>query len=402
MELFAGARGFTRRLAASSLLFPATPVLLPPGCNKMPAMDGKPTRLQEGWWTWSVLIWAGLGLFEATKNVYLMRAEGMHHAWVALFITLFVARLPWIPMTVLVVNLGRRYPFRFIRLTPWLVHLSVAIGIALINSALFAGLEKLLNPWTFSADAGPFMGLWKDSFYGGFLEVFFFYAAILGADHIIESRSRLLHEEAEKANLSEQLAKAQLSALRRQIEPHFLFNTLNSIAAQVRDGMNDAAVNMIAALSDVLRAVVADSNRQEVPLGDEVELLQKYLDIQKARFAERLQVSLQIPVDLSSAMVPGFILQPMVENAIQHGIAKRVRGGALQVTAAQGNGFVTLSVYNDGPTLPANWQQDSSGVGLSNLRSRLRGLYGEDHRFSIRNRNTSGVEVSISVPFHKG
>ena len=368
----------------------------------MPAMDGKPTRLPEGWWTWSVLIWVGLGLFEATKNVYLMRSEGMHHAWVALFITLLLGRLLWIPLTVLVVSLGRRFPFRFTRLTPWLVHFCVASSIALINSAWFAGLEKLLNPWAFSADAGPFMFLWKDSFYGGFLEVFFFYAAILGADHIIESRSRLLHEEAEKANLSEQLAKAQLSALRRQIEPHFLFNTLNSIAAQVRDGKNDSAVKMIAALSDVLRGVIADSIRQEVPLGNEVELLEKYLDIQKARFAERLQVDLQIPGDLSSAMVPGFILQPVVENAIQHGIAKRVRGGALRITATRVNGFVTLNVYNDGPTLPAEWQEISSGVGLSNLRSRLRGLYGDAHRFSIKNMNTTGVEVSISVPFRRG
>lgn len=364
-------------------------------------MAAKPIRPEFTWWMWNLSIWLGLGLVEATTTVLHMRSQGMHHAWAALFVTLFFARLPWALATPIVLRMWRNYPLQITQAVRWLVHLITWTSIALGSSAWIAAFEKLLNPWAYSADAGPFLGLWGNRFYSGLLEAALLYAAILATYHIVESRNRLLREEAEKARLNEQLAKAQLSALRRQIEPHFLFNTLNSIAAQVRDGKNDSAVTMIAALSDVLRSVVADSNRQESPLGDEVQLLEKYLDIQRVRFAERLQVRLDIPKELFSAMVPGFILQPLVENAIQHGITKRARGGAIEITAARLNGFITLNVYNDGPTLAGNWENTSPGVGLANLRQRLRGLYGVAHQFSIRNRNESGVEVSISVPFRE-
>lgn len=327
-------------------------------------------RPQATWWIWDTSIWIGLGLFDATKTVFVMRSEGMHHAWTALFITLLLSRLPWAPATPAVIWLDRSYPLLSTKLTTWLLHLGAAATMGVLTSAWYAGFEKLLNPWAYSANAGRFVHLWKDGFYDGLLESFFLYAAILATARILEARNRLLRQETEKARLSEQLAKAQLNALRRQIEPHFLFNTLNSISAQVREGRNDSAVEMIVALSEVLRSVIADSNRQEVTLGSEVEILQKYLDIQKTRFAERLQVKLEVPQELSSALVPGLILQPMVENAIQHGIAKRARGGAIEITAVRSNGFITLSVYNDGPQLADSWEETSSGVGISNLRNR--------------------------------
>jgi LytS/YehU family sensor histidine kinase len=128
----------------------------------------------------------------------------------------------------------------------------------------------------------------------------------------------------ETARLNEQLAKAQLSALRQQIEPHFLFNTLNTIAGLVREGKNDGAVDMIAGLSDLLRRTLRTPDQQQMGLGEELEVVQKYLDIEKARFAERLQVELDVPKELLRARVPSLILQPIVENAVKHGIAKRI------------------------------------------------------------------------------
>jgi two-component sensor histidine kinase len=366
-------------------------------------MAANATRQRIQWWIWNLSLWLGVGLFAATETVLTMRSEGMHHNWPALFFVLLVSRLPWAFATPVVLRLQRQYPSARLReLKTWLVHLSACIATTVVVASWNALLEKMLNPWAYSTVAGPFPIIWQNNFYAGILESIFLYTVILITGQIIESRDRLLREETEKAHLSEQLAKAQLSALRRQIEPHFLFNALNSIAAQVRDGSNDSAVTMIAALSDVLRSVIADSNRQEVTLGQEIELLQKYLEIQKVRFGDRLQVMLDIPSELSFAMVPSFILQPVVENAIKHGIAKRARGGAIEVTALRMNGLLTLSVYNDGPTLPTDWQECSSGVGLSNLRQRLRGLYGDSYEFSIRNRASSGVEVSVSVPFRGG
>src|SRR5205085_5191392 len=161
------------------------------------------------------------------------------------------------------------------------------------------------------------------------------------------------------------------------------------------------AVNMIAGLSDFLRHVIKDSERQQVPLREEVEFLQRYLDIQKVRFAERLQVTLDVPEEYLIVQVPSLVLQPIVENAIKHGISKRAQGGAVRIKACRCNGMLTLTVYNDGPALPAEYEQTASGVGISNIRTRLKTLYGDDFQLTMCNQDRSGVEVSVSVPFSK-
>ena len=155
---------------------------------------------------------------------------------------------------------------------------------------------------------------------------------------------------------------------------------------------------MIVELSDFMRRVLADSNRQQVPLGEELEFTRKYLDIQKIRFVERLQCTVNVPNELLLAQVPTLILQPMVENAIKHGIAKRAQGGAVRILASHSNGMLTLSVYNDGPNLPEN-EKTNSGIGISNIRTRLQSLYGDDFKLNMQNQAPGGVEVSVSVPF---
>jgi LytS/YehU family sensor histidine kinase len=225
------------------------------------------------------------------------------------------------------------------------------------------------------------------------------YAAVLLVCSMLESRKRLTFQRTETARLNEQLSKAQLNALRRQIEPHFLFNTLNAIAGLVREKRNDAAVDMIAGLSDFLRRVVEDSDRQEVPLAEELEFTQKYLDIQKVRFADRLQISVDVPGDLLDAQVPSLILQPMVENAVKHGIAKRVQGGAIRIAAVRSNGTITLSVYNDGPSVALGWESANTGVGISNVRTRLQSLYGSKFEMNLTNEELGGVKASVSLPF---
>ena len=156
-----------------------------------------------------------------------------------------------------------------------------------------------------------------------------------------------------------------------------MFNTLNAIAGLVRDHRNDAAVNMIVGLSEFLRRTLEDFDRSQVTLAEEVEYLQRYLDIQKVRFGDRLRVSVDIPAELLSAQVPNLVLQPLVENAIKHGIAKRVAGGTIRIAGASCDGSLRLSVYNDGPNLPADWQAATTGVGIGNLRTRLQILHGD-------------------------
>ena len=328
-----------------------------------------------------------------------MRAEGMHHYWYRLFWTMLVAWLPWMLATPLVLRLSERHPpTQWRQASTWTVHLLTCAALGLAHAGWVAMWESLLNPWALTPGPDPFPQLWLHKFYGGLLSYVILYGLILLVGHSLHSREQLAHQQTETARLNEQLSKAQLSALRRQIEPHFLFNTLNAIAGLVREKRNDAAVSMIAGLSDFLRRVVEDSDRQQVPLAEELEFTQKYLDIQKARFAERIEFSVDVPAELLPAQVPSLILQPMVENAVKHGIAKRVQGGTIRVSATRANGTLTLRVYNDGPSLPTGWEQRTSGIGVLNVRTRLRSLYGDAFKLTLYNQN-GGVEASVSVPY---
>jgi two-component system LytT family sensor kinase len=363
-------------------------------------MDNGTIRVRSQQWLWVGAIWAAIGLFEATQTVVVMHAEGMHHAWVRLFFTLFFSWLPWALATPLVLRLGRQYyPVDWRRPSTWLIHLAACAAVGTVAAAWTAGMEHLLNPWSKPDGPDSFSQLWSDRLYNGVLSDLILYGTILLVSHILDSRERLAHQQTETARLNEQLSKAQLNALRRQIEPHFLFNTLNAIAGLVRENRNDAAVSMIAGLSDFLRRVLQDSERQQVSLEEELDFTQKYLDIQKVRFAERLEFNVLVPRELLLAQVPSLILQPMVENAIKHGIAKRVQGGAIRVAAYRSNGSLTLNVYNDGPSLATHWETSRSGIGISNMRTRLQGLYGDAFDLTMRNQEPGGVEISVSVPY---
>jgi two-component system LytT family sensor kinase len=363
-------------------------------------MNGSSTTLASPRWIWLAVPWLIIGVFDATQTVIVMHSEGMHHAWARLFVTLLLSWLPWVFATPLVMRLGSRYPpTRLLPLKTWLVHLSAAATLGLVSAAWRASLDMLLDPWTNPTKPGPYVRLWLYHYYNGLLAVALLYSSILLVRHLLDSKQRLALQQIHAAQLNEQLSKAQLKSLRQQIEPHFLFNTLNSIAGLVREERNDDAVGMIAALSDFLRGVIDNTNRHKVPLREEMKFVQKYLEIQNVRFADRLRVRMDVPEELLDAEVPSLTLQPMVENAIKHGISKRMHGGSIRISAARDNGMLILNVYNDGPRLPSNWNALKPGVGISNVRSRLRSLYGEAFGMSLQDHEPDGVQASISVPF---
>jgi glucose-6-phosphate-specific signal transduction histidine kinase len=357
-------------------------------------------------WIWIASIWLGFGLVDAMQTVFVMRSEGMHHAWGRLFLTSLLSWLPWALATPLIMRLGRRFPLvKRGSMVTWVAHVAGLAAIALASAAWLAWLDFVLNPFAYASGPGRFGRLLFDKFYSGVLSSLLLYAGILAVQYLLDFGARLAYQQTETARLNEQLAKAQLDALRRQIEPHFLFNTLNAVTGLVREGRSETAVSMIAELSDFMRRVLEDSTRQEVPLGQEMEFAQKYLEIQKVRFVERLQLSVEVPTELLLAQVPTLILQPMVENAIKHGIAKRAQGGAVRISASLCDSTLTLAVYNDGPGLPESWEtshregQSHSGIGISNMRTRLRSLYGDAFKLKLENQAPGGVEVSVSVPF---
>jgi two-component system LytT family sensor kinase len=355
------------------------------------------TTKATGNWYWVAGICGGLGLFEATQTVVVMRSEGMHHAWAALFLTVLLSWVPWAVAAPLVLRLGCAYPlFQGSSVGGWLRHTGLWAAIWISASAWNAGIEVLLNPWTPGSPPAAFFRLWETKFDNQLLGSLFLYFAILLLGWMLDSRERLARQQMETARLNEQLAKAQLSALRQQIEPHFLFNTLNTIAALVREGRNDGAVDMIAGLSDLLRRTLQNSGRQQMLLGEELEVVEKYLEIEKARFADRLQVQVDVPEELLRARVPSLILQPIVENAVKHGIAKRVQGGAIGIRAGRVNGTLTLSVFNEGPGFPLNWQR--TGIGLQNVQERLASLYGREAELRVVS-EPRGPCVEILLPY---
>ena len=194
-----------------------------------------------------------------------------------------------------------------------------------------------------------------------------------------------------------QLSKAQLSALRMQFNPHFLFNSLNAITVLVRDGDKAAASQMLELLSDVLRQVLRTDAAQETTLSEEIDFLKRYLAIEQIRFSDRLRPHIDINPNLMRAAIPAFLLQPLVENALRHGIARRSQSGILLVTAHRDGSELVVTVQDDGPGLSAT----TGGVGLPNTRARLAALYGEQATFQIANREEGGVIATVRLPYHE-
>ncbi|MEA2446287.1 MAG: two-component system, LytTR family, sensor kinase, partial [Thermoleophilales bacterium] len=211
---------------------------------------------------------------------------------------------------------------------------------------------------------------------------------------------RYREREFRASQLESQLAQAQLQTLKMQRQPHFLFNTLHGIAGLVRDNRNKAAVNMLAGLSDLLRYTLENAGKQEVPLKEELEFLELYLDIQQMRFSDRLRVEMQIEPETLDALVPNLILQPLVENAIRHGTSRRAASGTVGVMARRDNGLLRIQIYDDGPGLKRDdGVKPVEGVGLSNTRARLVQLYGERQKFALSERESGGVEATLVIPF---
>jgi two-component sensor histidine kinase len=352
-------------------------------------------------WLWIALLWAGLAILDATQNVFAMRHEGMHHAWVKLFIVLTLDWLPWALVTPWVIWLERRYPPAWKLPQTWLVHLGALVAIDAAVSAWASALEGVFQPWLPDFESRAFLVTWPLKIYGGLVPAFILYAFILVVTYVLDSKARAAAQQTDMARLNEQLSYAQLNALQRQVEPHFIFNALNSISGLVREQKNDAAVSMIVALSDFIRRVAVSSHDPEAQLAQEMEFLEKYLQIQEARFAGRLKLDIQIPDELRKAQIPSLILQPLVENAIKHGIAQRVQGGEVRVAASRSDGLLHLSVYNDGPLLDRDGSAVKDGIGLSNLRTRLKLLYGSDCALRLENYGITGVQVSLALPYRE-
>jgi len=342
--------------------------------------------------------WMLFGTLIACQWYWGMRATGRVVAWWRIAGYHWLAWNVWSVLTPVVLLLGRRFPLTRAR---WrrdvALHCAFGLTLAVMQVAAFSALYRTINPTPFWA---PSFGLLMVGNLREYIpQDLLIYWAIIGVGAALHFYSRYRERESHAAQLEARLAQAQLEALRMQLNPHFLFNTLHSIAALVRSQENQAAVKMIAGLSELLRHSLENAGQQEVSLREELDFIEGYLEIQQQRFSDRLQIELKIAPETLSASVPNMILQPLVENAIRHGVARR-HGGRVEISAARTDGQLQIEVYNDGARLPAEWRLgEADGIGLSNTQARLQQVYGDVYQFEVGNAESGGVLAKLLIPW---
>ena len=292
--------------------------------------------------------------------------------------------------------LARRFPIRRERIGRTIAaHLAGALVMSLCWTS--AGV-LLAFPLVRRPAQVPFLRYYLSSLLTNLSLCVFLYFAVLGCIYAFSYYREVREREAQQARLAAQLAEARLGALRMQLNPHFLFNSLNAITVLVRDQNTRDASRMLELLSGVLRQVLQSHKRQEVTLDEELLFIEKYLAIEQVRFSDRLEISWSIDPALRETLVPEFILQPLVENAVRHGAGKRSEKGLIEIAAAAANGDLVLSVRDNGPGYVA---ASEGGVGLANTRARLETLFGEAAELNVSNANGCGTVATVRFPLRR-
>jgi two-component system LytT family sensor kinase len=297
----------------------------------------------------------------------------------------------WTAFTPVIFFLAERYP---IERTRWvrrlMLHIVFSVGIAALDSVL----DRLICPFLSARSDWPLARrFWGESF----INVYSYFATL--AAGLAIRFYRLYHDRRLRVSkLETELAVTKLRALEMRLRPHFLYNALHTIGGLVRTEQGPAAVRMIAGLGDLLRHTLRDDEAQEVPLSRELELTFRYLDIEQARFGDRLRVDVQIAPETANAHVPSLLLQPLVENAVRHGVESSPRGGQVLVRAYRDGDALCLDVQDSG----SGPREDAigNGIGLSTTRARLEQLYGRKQTLQLERAKSGGALASIRIPFH--
>ncbi len=351
------------------------------------------TILQRRWAKWFLGFgfWTVLGLSFASQFYISSAKAGLEVSWKQ---AVGYALGDWYVFALLsipVIILARRFPFEVGKRAQSLA--AHAVG-SVVFSCAYMVLRASVGAWqSGAAFSEAFRPLLVKTWHFNFLIYWVIVAVSQAFDYYRKYRER----ELRASELEKSLAEAKLQALQMQLNPHFLFNALHSISSLMHKDV-EAADTMVMRLSDLLRAALDRSDEQEVTLERELELLKLYLGLEQTRFGERLTVKLDIAPDTLSAQVPNLILQPLVENAIKHGIEPRAKPGCIELRAHRRNGQLALEVSDNGKGLPEQ-KPTREGVGLSNTRARLRELYGDQHRFELVPGPEGGLKIELLIPY---
>lgn len=356
----------------------------------------------QSWTKTGVIIggWTLFALFFACQR-YIERAFlGEPTSWTRVLSAWTACSYLWAALTPPVLWLAKRFPFERKRwLRPLLVHTIAGALISVFHLGIYLlTLQSILGDSTHTfASLESLQRIIIAEIHFNVL----IYAVLIGISHAVDYYRQKRERELSAAQLETKLALAELDALRLQLQPHFLFNTLNTISVLMIKDVK-AANKMLRRLSELLRIILKNTRTShEITLREELDFLSNYLEIEQTRFSDRLKVKMNIAPETLDAQVPSLILQPIVENAIRHGIAPHSEAGRIEICAERINGMVRLQVSDDGAGLQNNRQIDSgSQIGLANTKSRLLQLYGETHNFELTDALGGGTVVTISIPFN--
>ena len=374
-------------------------IMQPPSRDAEPRVDE--ARLVDARaWLVSLAFWSALGLVESATAWVRMSAQGRPMAWWAALYGNMPWWLLWALFTPAAVALARRAPLMGDR---WRRGAAVHVVAALAFASAHLLVEGAVYYFTVTRGRVPSLAWQWRMLFGGYLPLdVVTYWAIVGASHALDAHRRwrdaavqAAQASARAARLELGLSDARLQALRMELNPHFLFNALNAVSGLVRRGEGDAAVTMLARLGELLRATLDRDAAAEHPVEDELALLDLYVDIERARFGDRLQVTMGADAESRRAMVPALLLQPLVENAIRHGVSRRPGAARVAVSAWREGDRLHLAVEDDGGGISGVPRE---GIGLSNTRARLAARWGDRASLALVHA-PGGVRLSLVMPY---
>jgi len=352
-----------------------------------------------GRWTAALLLTAALALISATQLYVNWRSQGFPAEFPRVFLGEFVEWASWAAFFPVILAVDRRLGFGRAGTRAWAVPLHAGLALAWFaaQNVLMVFLAK------FSEGGSPlgverFARIYSDRFVVKLPSALLVYGLLLTAIWVVRLYAAYHRRSLESERLSTQLARARFENLSAQMHPHFLFNSLHTVAGLVREGDRDLAIETLAALGTLLRRSLEMADEQEVPLEEELRLLDGYLRIQHSRFGDRLKVERDIDPDILDERVPTLLLQPLVENAIRHGLALERGTGLVRVRGARSDGRLVFEVSDNGCGFDPVRAMDGSGVGLRNTRARLEQLYGSEAAFEVRSSPGEGTRVRVSLP----
>jgi two-component system, LytTR family, sensor kinase len=347
-------------------------------------------------WCFFFCVWTLLGVSFALSTYLGARQDNVQISWERILSGYLADFYLWGMLSPLIFLLARRCELR--KHFPRNVFVHIGASVVLSGFVISAASPLVWYLGYVNTTRNPTLAiLWRNNAFSAyyFHQGLTIYWTTLVVAHAVYYYRGLRQKEAQTARLTAQLAQAQLQALKMQIHPHFLFNTLNSIAALLHKDV-EAADRMIARLGDFLRLTLKSSDTQTVDFEQELDFLKCYLDIEHIRFQDRLTVEFDIDPHALTAMVPNLILQPIVENAVRHGVARQTYPGHVTIRARRNGERLIVKVEDNGPGLKA--KSNGAGIGISNTRARLEQFYGSDFSFQIANSSERGASVTLDIP----